>query len=102
MKTCFYRNISCIGSLLSVSKQDSGIHKEYNIIQCIWLSPNDWLRFTCNFLNPPIVLKKLAYNSVSRGDIWDVIDVYSESQLYHLLVFMNGYQYPRYIAIIYF
>lgn len=97
MKASFFRDILNYERLHECSLRYKGIVAEYYVIQKVFLDDREFsafcneFRFGCKYLMPYI-----DSAIISKG-IWKCVSITNASL--EVLIVMNHYQYPRYLAI---
>lgn len=98
MKASFFRNALNYEMLRSNSCRYSGIVAEYCSIATIPLQDNEFAAFCSDFQKSYDFLIPFVDKAVITHGVWICISVVCG--YYEVLVVMDHYQYPRYLAII--
>lgn len=97
MKASFFRNVQNYEILYSNSCRYNGIVAEYRLIATMPLNDNEFATFCSDFQKSYDFLLPFVDKAVITHGIWWCISVVCG---YHeILVVMDHYQYPRYLAI---
>jgi hypothetical protein len=97
-KAAFFRNAKNLEILQSRTSTFKGIVSEYQIIAEISLNKQEFDSFCMNFQYSWAFLFPFINKSFVRHNVWNCISVTCGTAC--ILVLMNGYQYPRYLAIL--
>lgn len=97
MKASFFRNVSNYEMLRSNSALYTGISAEYCSIATICLKENEFAAFCRDFQKSYDYLIPFADKAVISHGVWNCISVVCGDS--KVLVVMEHYQYPRYLAI---
>ncbi len=96
MKASFFRNVPNYKILFSKSDQYSGIVAEYQSIASVHLSNEAFVSFCSNFQKNYDYLIPYINTAIITKGIWRCISVVGKDTT--VLVVMDHYQYPRYLA----
>lgn len=96
MKVSFFRNVPNYKSLLSLSVEYIGIVAEYISIATVHLSDEDFIAFCSDFQKSYDYLIPYVDTSVIRNGTWRCVSIVGKNAT--VLVVMEHYQYPRYVA----
>lgn len=97
MKASFFRNVLNYDTLCSNSTYYSGVVAEYESIATIYLKENEFANFCGDFQNGADYLIPFIDKAVITHGVWRCVSVVCRNTV--LLVVMDHYQYPRYLAI---
>ena len=97
MKASFFRNALNYETLYNNSVRYKGIVAEYCSIATINLEENDFKLFCSNFQKSYDYLIPFIDKAVITHGVWKCISIVGKSIV--MLVVMDHYQYPRYLAI---
>ena len=97
MKASFFRNVLNYKSLSSNSFRYNGIVAEYCSIATIYLDEEEFSAFCSDFLKSRDYLLPFIDRAVITHGVWQCISVVCGDDV--VLVVMDHYQYPRYLAI---
>lgn len=98
MKIAFFRNVQNFDQLSHKTDAFRGIVVECQIIDTIELEDSDYKAFCCDFMRGYSFLSPYIYKTKMINDVWHGILVKCGDQ--HVVVVMNGYQYPRYVGLL--
>lgn len=97
MKASFFRNVSNYETLYNNSTHYIGIVAEYCRIATVYLEETEFLAFCGNFQKSYEYLLPFVDKAIITNGIWNCIAVVCGNSM--VLVVMDHYQYPRYLAI---
>ena len=97
MQASFFRNVSNYKMLRNNSTHYSGVVAEYHSIATIYLKENESENFCSNFQNSYDYLMPFIDTAVITHGVWKCVSVMCGEA--EVLVVMDHYQYPRYLAI---
>lgn len=97
MKASFFRNVANYEMLRNNSFNYNGIVAEYRSIATIWLEENEFITFCNDFQRSYDYLTPFIDKAVITHGVWMCISVMCGNC--GVLVVMEHYQYPRYLAI---
>lgn len=97
-KVVFFRNMKDLEMLQSHTSDYIGIVAEYHIVTTIGLSDQLFDSFCNDFQSNCCFLHPYIDDATIRHNIWNCILVTHKNS--GILVVMNHYQYPRYLAIL--
>lgn len=98
MKASFFRNVTNYESLNSNSIFYKGILVDYRSIATIRLNEKEFLDFCSDFLKSYDYLMPFIDKAVIKHGVWMCVSVVCRET--EILVVMEHYQYPRYLALI--
>ena len=97
MKASFFRNVSNYKTLYDYSTHYRGVVAEYHSIATICLKENEFTIFCRDFQNSYDYLMSFIDKAVITHGVWKCVSVVCGDSV--VLVVMDHYQYPRYLAI---
>lgn len=97
MKASFFRNVSNYEMLRRNSFRYNGIAAEYCSIATICLKENEFVSFCSDFQKSYDYLIPFVDKAVITRGVWKCISVVCGDSA--VLVVMDHYQYPRYLAM---
>jgi len=97
MEASFFRNIPNYEILSRNSLRYTGIRAKYFSVATIYLNNEDFLRFCRDFQNSYDYLMPFIDKAVITHGVWRCVSVVCRNTV--VLVVMDHYQYPRYLAI---
>lgn len=97
MKASFFRNVLNYDMLCNHSRRYNGIVAEYCSIATIPMRANEFATFCNNFQKSYTFLIPFIDKAVITHGVWKCVSIVCG--YYELLIVMDHYQYPRYLAI---
>lgn len=97
MKASFFRNISNYETLYNHSVRYSGVVAEYYSIATIYLEEKEFKIFCRDFQNSYDYLMPFVDKAIITHGVWKCVSVVYGDIV--VLVVMEHYQYPRYLAM---
>lgn len=97
MKASFFRNVSNYEMLHNNLTHYCGVVAEYRSIATICLKENEFANFCRDFQNSYDYLMPFIDKAVITHEVWKCVSVVCGDAV--VLVVMDHYQYPRYVAI---
>ena len=98
MRANFFRNVSNYKMLCDNTLNYDGIVAEYEILVAIELEEKKFALFCNNFMMGYDFLTPYIHDAVMLHGKWRCVLVSNRGQ--KILVVMNHYQYPRYVAML--
>mgnify|MGYP003310779299 CR=1 FL=1 len=97
MKASFFRNMPNYSTLYEHTSRYKGVVAEYHLIASIYLAKNEFTAFCDNFKNSYDYLLPYVDEAIIEHGVWKCVSVIGRER--EVLVVMDHYQYPRYLAI---
>lgn len=97
MKASFFRNVSDYKTLYDYSTYYRGVVAEYHSIATICLNENEFIGFCRDFWSGYDYLIPFIDEAAITHGVWKCVSVVCGDSV--VLVVMDHYQYPRYLAI---
>lgn len=96
-KAAFFRNLPNYSVLCNFTLLYKGIVAEYEEIACVTLDSKKFEEFSSNFQKEYDFLMTYIDQAIVQHDIWKCVQILHQDK--KILVVMNHYQYPRYLAL---
>jgi hypothetical protein len=104
-KAFFFRNVSNLYDLIMKTEKKINANASptmYTVVKEIRLQHDEFIYFYNNFRRNFVPMYNYIQNmEVSPSGIWKCILIYNDQSKYSILVFANGYSYPRFTALVY-
>lgn len=97
-KATFFRNVSNLDALKSLQASGGGIVGTYRIIARVVLTKTEYDLFCQNLQCGQVFLLPFIETSKIYKGIWNCLLI-ENTEASSILIMLNGYQYPRFVAI---